>query len=141
MVIRTRAFRFFAEMKNVVDRVLYCNAYTNKSPSNVASRPPSRFRTKVACIKNNVLLFFFSLLLFSLYRFLVCPMFRFPNRPDTCYERAIHPSYPSLLSSPLLSSSPSLPEMFWLHERGARINFSLLRFLVSFLFFFKPTLP
>lgn len=58
-------------------------------------------------------------------------MFRFPNRPDTCYERAINPSFPFslLLTAPL---SPSLPEMFWLHERGARINFSLLHFLVSF---------
>lgn len=91
-------------------------------------RDHSRFRTKVACIKNNVLLFFlFFYFLFTVFWFARCFVFLIaPIRATNA--RSTFPSSPLLL----ISLSPSLPEMFWLHERGARINFSLLHFLVSF---------
>lgn len=101
MVIRTR-FPIFRQNEKrgrssyIATRILINRRLTSPRDS------PSRFRTKVACIKNNVLLFFSSFFLFSLYRFLVCPMFHFPNHPDTCYERVIYPSLLSSLSSPLL---------------------------------------
>lgn len=71
MVNRIRAFRI-SRQNEKRGRSKYCNAYTkNNSSSTFRFAKPSRFRTKIACIKNNVLLFFL---------FLAWPMFHFPNR-------------------------------------------------------------
>lgn len=131
MVNRTRAFRFSRRNEKtwsfkvyIVTRILIA--------THVASRRRRVFRTKVACIKNNVLLCFYFA---PFYVFLACPMLHFLIASIyVCYKRAI-PSF--TVSLP--------PEIFWLHERGARINLLLLQFrsffllpLLLLLFFFYP---
>lgn len=119
MVNRTRAFRFSpAEMKKrgrskyIVTRIL-----NDSPPSNVASR--HRFAQKSLVSRITC---YFSL-------FLACPMMlRFPIA-------SIHDTNARFLLSHRL---PSSPEIFWLHERGARINLFLLQFQFLFFFFFYP---
>lgn len=97
-------------MKNVVDRNIAMRILRITRRLRRFAKP-LRFRTKIACIKNNVLLFFL---------FLAWPMFHFPNRR---YVLRTRDSFLFLH-----------PEIFWLHERGARINFlpSVIFLILSF---------
>lgn len=99
-------------MKNVVDRNIAMRILRITRRLRRFAKP-SRFRTKIACIKNNVLLFFH----FWLDRCFISLIV------DTCYERAIPSSF-FIFTGNILAAC----------ERGARINFlpPVIFFILSF---------